>query len=202
MRGNVLPTSDERKDWVRSIGRQPDLVETAVCVQFLDRYRAYTQATGHTHFLVRTFNNIAVKVAGRDRRRSVWALGLMEEALAWEPLNPRNWTSYAGVLTAAKRTDQALRTLWHARYRFPWNAVIRNELGRLLRETGDLPTSQAVLREAVAQFPDNVVSRTSLAETLRALDKLDEARQLLEEARRDFAGDVVCRTSLGDLLPI
>ncbi len=197
---SMLPSREERENWIQRIEEQPKESQTTEFSQYLSRYRGYTRATGDTHFLVRTFNNVAVKVASKDHKRSQWALGLMEEALDWEPYNPHNWTSYARVLSAAKRKDDALQALWHARYRFLWNAVIRNELGRLLRETGDLATSESVLREAAAHFPNNVVFLSSLAETLRAMDKVAEARKVLEAARKLSPQNVFCLNSLADLL--
>ena len=197
---SVLPNPGEFRRWLDRLQEHPELCETEECNQFLDRYRAFTRATGYTYFLVRTFNNIATKIKRRDRSRSVWALGLVKEALDWDRRDPKSWTIYAQTLTAAKCEDDALRTLWHARYRFPWDNYIRNELGRLLRETGDFTTSAAVLHEAASHFPNDDVCRNSLSETLRAMGQQDEARTVLQETRRRFPSDIFCRTSLGNLL--
>ena len=124
----------------------------------------------------------------------------MEEALAWAPQNPHNWTSYAIVLNAGQRVRDAINALWEARDRFPWDPFIRSELGRLLRENGDLAASADVLREAIGQFPGNVVLPSGLAETLRAMERFQEARKVYEQTCKDFPNNAYCLRGLADLL--
>lgn len=180
-----LPSYGEMMDWKQQIEKNPKLSETPEFNRYLERYRIYTRATGQTHYLVRTFNSIAVVVARKLRYRSNWALGLMKEAMDYEPLNPRNWTSYAQVLKAANRTNDALNILWHARYHFPWHSFAHSDLGRLLCAMGDLTTSEAVLREAVALFPNDNVCESSLAETLKAIKNKGGAKQEMEQRQAE-----------------
>ena len=160
----ALPTYSEMIDWQKRVEEDPDLSQTVDFGRYLDRYRSHAKATGQTHFLVRTFNSIAVTIVRERPRLSRWALALMEEAMENEPSNPRNWTSYAKVLQRNERTEDALRVLWQARHRFPWHAFAHTDLGRLLFRAGDRVTSEAVLREAETLFPTEPVCQTTLAE--------------------------------------
>lgn len=160
----ALPTYAEMIDWQQRVEDDPELSQTVEFGRYLDRYRSHAKATGQTHYLVRTFNSIAVTIVRKLPQLSSWALDLMEEAMESEPLNPRNWTSYAKVLHRNGRTEEALRVLWQARHRFPWHAFAHTDLGRLLFRVGDRVTSVAVLREAETLFPTETVCQTTLAE--------------------------------------
>ena len=154
------PTSAERIDWVEKVTRNPSLCSSPEVENLLGRYRAYTSATGDSEYLVKTFNNLANRVSDRDASKTGWAVNLLNECIQWQPYNPYNYTVISRVLWAANRRRDAIDNLWNARQRFPWNPVVRNELGRLLREDGDLTAALGVFREAAAHFPDNVISRT------------------------------------------
>jgi len=190
----------ESLGWVERVARNSALCGKQELEEFLERHRAYARATGDAKFLAKTFNNLASRVVRADRRRAGWAISRLEEALAWEPADPHNWTAYAQALWAAKRRADALQALWRARQRFAWNPFVRTELAQLLREQGDLDTAAAVFREAAAHFPTNVVCRSGLAQTLRALGQNAEAHAVHEQACRDFPANVVCRTGLAETL--
>ncbi len=166
MAGNAtaLPGYSEMKDWQARIEDNPDQSQSDEFAAYLNRYRSHALATGQTHYLVRTFNNIAVTIVRRRPRLAPFALELMKEAMRNEPSNPRNWTSYAKVLQQNKRTEEALHVLWEARQRFPWHAFAHTDLGRLLYRTGDKMTAEAVLREARTLFPTEQVCQTTLLE--------------------------------------
>lgn len=78
--------------------------------------------------------------------------------------------------------DDAINALWEARQRFAWDPFIRTELGRILREHGDLTAAEGVLREAVSHFPSDIVCRTGLADLLIDLYDVDAAERLYREA--------------------
>ncbi|OYW73774.1 MAG: hypothetical protein B7Z37_20290 [Verrucomicrobia bacterium 12-59-8] len=187
-------------DWVDRIRRDPALCDTPAFAAFLDQHRAYAETTGDPDQINVAFNNLSTKLIRADRRRAGFAACLMEEVLVWTPWDPRCWTIYAQTLRDAHRQDDATRALWQARHRFAWNPIVRNELGRILRESGDLAASAGVLREAESHFPHDVVCRNGLAETLREMGLVAEARQVYEQACEDFPDDVFCRTGLADLL--
>jgi tetratricopeptide (TPR) repeat protein len=194
------PTSAERIQWVEKVTHNTSLCGTPELESFLGRYRAYTSATGDSEYLVKTFNNLANRVGGRDTSKAGWAVNLLNECIRWQPYNPHNYTVISKVLWGANRRRDAINTLWNARQRFPWNPVVRNELGRLLREDGDLTAALGVFREAAAHFPDNFISRTGLALAHIQLDELDEALEVSEQACKDFPDDVFFLHIMGSTL--
>jgi tetratricopeptide (TPR) repeat protein len=198
-RARQVPVQVSR-DWAQRVRQNPDLCDAPEFSEFLDQHRAYAEKTGDPEYINKTFNNLSTAIIRADNRRAAFAVSLMEEALDWAPWNPHNWTSYAIVLSAAHRQGDAINALWEARHRFAWDPFIRNELGRMLRETGDLMASEGVLREGVSHFPSNVVCRTGLAETLRGMERFDDAREVYEQACVDFPKNVICRDGLADLL--
>ena len=198
-RAHPVPVPVSR-EWAQRVRHDPSLGDTQEFSDFLNQHRAYAETTGDPEFINKTFNNLSTAIVRGDSQCAPRAVSLMEEALDWAPWNPHNWTSYAIVLCAARRSDDAIAALWKARHRFPFEPFIRTELGRILRQSDDLKVAEGVLREAVSQFPSNVVCRTGLAETLRAMDRLNEAREVYEQACRDFPNNVVCRDGLADLL--
>ncbi len=149
-RAPMVPVHVSR-DWAKRVLQNPALCDTPEFAAFLDQHRAYVETTGDAEYINKTFNNLQQRSSAPTAGGRMAVL-LMEEALKWAPWNPHNWTSYAIVLCAARRDGDAINVLWKARYRFAWNQVIRNELGRVLRETGDYETSADVLREASSRF--------------------------------------------------
>jgi len=170
---------------------------------FLERERAYANATRNPHFLVRTFNRLAEAARTHDPD---WAIARAEEALAWDEDNARNWTVLARTLWSrgiqaphgaqAARADrmEALDTLWTARFRFPENAFARNELARLHSEAEDFVTAETIYREAIAEFPNEAACRTGLAEILALEGKGREAEEVYRQALLDIPDDKVTLT--------
>ena len=201
-RGQIVspPTRAEREQWVENVTHNTSLCGSPELESFLGRYRVYTSATGDSEYLVKTFNNLANRVGGRDSSKVGWAVNLLDECIRWQPYNPHNYTVISKILWTANRHRDAIDILWNARHRFPWNPVVRNELGRLIREDGDIPTAMGVFRETAAQFPDNTVSRTGLAQAHLQLDEFNEALEVFEQACKDFPSDVFFRLGLASTL--
>jgi len=161
---------------------------------FLDRERAYANATRNPHFLVRTFNRLAEAAQTHDPD---WAVARAEEALAWEGGNVRNWTVLARCLWARGLRAQkvgnalgaevecraALDTLWTARFYFPVNSKVRNELARLHRDAGDWATAESIYRETKAELLNDPVCLTGLSYILFRRSAETNDRQQLKEAR-------------------
>jgi tetratricopeptide (TPR) repeat protein len=178
---------------------------------FLDSHRGYANVTNNPHYLVRTFNRLAEAAKDFDPE---WAVARAEEALEWHRGDPRNWTVLARCLwararSAKRRGDfervkigkrEALDTLWAARFRIPYNTYIRAELGRFHREAGDLPTAEAIYREASAEFPSTSSLRCGLAEVLAASGHIAEAEAVYRQAILDFPDQPVPRDGLAALL--
>lgn len=178
---------------------------------FLNLQRAFANESRNPHFLVRTFNRLAEAARTHDPD---WAIARAEEALAWDENNARNWTVLARCLWARGFNEhqsdntreaeancrEALDTLWKARFRFWWDPYLRTELGRLLRDAGQLETAEAVYREATAEFPDEAACPDGLAEVLVSLGRESEAEQIYRVMCQRFREDTYCRTGLAQIL--
>jgi tetratricopeptide (TPR) repeat protein len=90
--------------------------------------------------------------------------------------------------------------LWEARFRFPWDPFIRNELAKLYRDAEDLDTAKDVYRETIAQFPEDVACRNGLAEVLREKGLIDEGIEVYQATRLAFPKDPYSRTGLSIIL--
>jgi len=199
----VQPVSrSDRESLVARVAKDPALCDAPEFSDFLNQYRAYARTTGDLQYIDKTFNNLSTTIVNADSRRAALAVSLMEEALEWTPSNPHNWTSYAKVLSAAHRKTDAINTLWEARQRFAFDPFIRTELGRMLRESGDLAASEGVLREAVSHFPSNVVCKNSLAVSLIDLGKIEEAEHIFREVLEIDEHDQFAKTGLARILAI
>lgn len=188
--------------WIERVRQDPSLCDTPEFSDFLSQHRAYAETTGDPEFINKTFNNLSTAIVRGDRHRADLAVPLMEEALDWAPWDSQNWASYAIVLCAANRTADAVAALWEARHRFPFKPLIRNELGRTLRENGDLKAAEGVLREAVAQFPNDDVCRNSLGDLLIDMDDEQTAAEVYREALTLDARDPYARSGLARALSV
>lgn len=188
------------QDWIQRIKQSPALCDTSEFLEFLAQHRAYAGTTGDPEYINKTFNNLAISIIRTDSKRVSLAISLIEEALEWAPWDRRNWISYAKILGSAHQEDQAINVLWKARHRFAFDPFVRNELGRILRENGNLIDSEAVFREAASHFPSDVVCRTGLAETLRAMGRPDDALVVYKEACSNFPNNSFCRNGLAETL--
>ena len=177
----------------------------------LENERAYAKITRDTFSIVRTFNRLASAARMHD---SDWAVARAEEALIWDKNNPYNWVIYAQCLwSQGIRMQQtgnhakgeaicheAIDTLWTARFRFPWNDIVRNELSHLYRNAGDFWSAEAIYRETISEFPNDDVCRNGLADLLMKSGRTAEAEAIYRETMREFPKDDVCRNGLADLL--
>lgn len=196
---------DKSKDMIQRALDNPDMTTQVAYTAFLQRHRRYAKATGDAEFLVKTFCNLADKLSERYPNRAEKAAEWVEEALDWEPYNAKAHVVYSQVLWRAACRYEAIDHLWQARQRFPWNPVVRSELGRFLSLAGDLETAAEVYREAVDHFPNNPFVRAGLAETLRQMGQQDEAllqqaRDVYEQVCRDFPNNPVCLTGFAFVL--
>jgi len=178
---------------------------------FLDQERLYAKITRNPHYLVLTFNNLAKAAGTHDPD---WAVARSEEALIWDNNNPQNWIVFAqclwmqgiqiqktrGLAKGEAICQEAIDTLWTARFRFPWDHFVRNQLSHFYRDAGDLWSAEAIYRETIREFPDDVVCRAGLADLLMKSGRLQDAEKLYRETMSEFPKNVVCRAGLADLL--
>jgi len=195
-------------DQIRETGPTPSDTRLE---SFLDSHRGYAISTNDPQYLSKTFNRLA---EAAKKHNPNWAVARAEEALEWSKGDPMNWTVLARCLWARAKWDlkrgeielsaigkrEAFDALWTARLRIPYNKYIRTELARLYRETGDLSTAEAILREASAEFPMDHAPRCALAEVLAAGGKTEEAEATYRETMTDFPDEAVPRDGLAALL--
>ncbi len=184
-----LQQSEEIIRQVEKLG--PNSPETS---EFMKRHRQYAITTGDPYFLVRTFNRLAEAAIKHDPD---WAVARAEEIMEWEPENVYCWMALAHALwarglqarkfrndeQAEKDCRQAIETLWGARYRFPADAHVRSELGKLLRYSGEDETAETVYREALEHSPDNAYVHSGLARILFLRSAVNNDESEREEAR-------------------
>ena len=110
------PSRQDRENILRRIKREPWRRVRSDLLAFLERYRRYTEATGNSSFLGKTFCNLAGKTQAKEPDL---ASGLAEEVRFWEPYNPYSWTVLAKVESFRGNLVYAEELLWQARRRFP-----------------------------------------------------------------------------------
>jgi tetratricopeptide (TPR) repeat protein len=204
-----LPTLHECKMMISEVSRHGTGV--AGLEQFLNRHRAYANTTRDSHFIVRTFNSLAEAARLHDPN---WAIVRAEEALCWDKNDAHNWTVLARCLwsrgfTSSKKGDvngterdcrEAIDILWEARNRFPWNAHLRTDLGRLYRDAGDLLSAEAVLTEAIVEFPMSPACACELADVYAKSNRIGEAEKLYREIAPIFPDNPYWRNGLSTIL--
>ncbi len=183
----------------RRIGREPIAQVRPDIEHLIAGYLRYAEATGVSHFVVRTACNIGDRVL-TDAPDLAHALARI--AVRWEPENPFAWTLWSKALVKLGQDDLAELLLWETTRRFPDNVVSRNALAELLARTpGRAGEAEALYRATMARFPDDVVSRTALAELLaRTPGRAGEAEALYRATMARFPDNVVSRTALAELL--
>ena len=204
-------TLDECNDFVDVVRQCGPSVEPAPLNGFLKRHRDYASRSNNPHFLVRTFNRLASAAKEHDPD---WAVARIEEALAWDPGNAKNWTVLAQChwsrRQAALRQQQtdrarvaesdAFDAQWEARRRFPYDAVVRTELARFHKDAGDLQTAELLYREAIAEFPLNPVPRCGLADVKRLMGDTVEAERLYRAVITEFPTNPYAYNGLAEIL--
>ena len=202
---------DEINLMIRKVEQSGPEVHRKELTPFLELERLYAKTTRNPHYLVRTFNRLAKVARFHDPD---WAVARAEEALIWDKNNHYNWVIYSQCLWSqgirmqhtgnhAKGEaicHEAIDTLWTARFRFPWNDIVRNELSHLYRNAGDFWSAEAIYRETISEFPNDVVCRNGLADLLMKSGHTEEAEAIYRETISEFPNDVVCRSGLADLL--
>ena len=168
----------------------------------LEQNHRYAEATGISHFFVRTLHNLGTRLLPRHRlgETEMARFGLMiERALAWEPANPYCWMLWAGWFATQGYRDAREWTLREMLRLFPNNEPARVELARLLIRQGEHHWDEAELwlRQVIERVPENEHSRVDLARLLirQGEHHWDEAehwlRQVIERAPKNEHSRVV-----------
>ena len=145
----------------------------------LEEQRSYAQATGETHFVVRSACHFAGKLRKSNPRQ---ALEWVRLALEFAPWDHFAWTTTAAVNLTLGHLTEAAKAAREAVRRFPNDPVAHRTLGEVLKAQGRFDDAEAVLRYAIERFPAEPESLTSLATLLTRRGELDEAEKLLTRA--------------------
>lgn len=178
---------------------QKDFAGTRPALMALfDKYRYYTQDSGDSYYLVRSFCNAGEKLLKHDPQ---WARDLAHEAARWEPSNPHTWTLLARALEAEGDWRRAEAVYWNARRRFPHNALCHTQLGHALLLHGQADLGEMVFRQATRLFPNDPFAWSELGHSLRVNERYEEAISVYKEAKENgFSHSPVIANALTDTL--
>ena len=154
----------------------------------LEQNHRYAEATGTSHFFVRTLHNLGSRLLQRHPlgEDEMARFGLMiERALAWEPANPYCWMLWADWFEARGYRDAHEWTLREMLRLFPNDEHSRVELARLLIGRGEHHWDEAEhwLRQVIKRVPGDEPARVELARLLirRGEHHWDEAEHWLRQ---------------------
>ncbi|NBC32512.1 MAG: hypothetical protein GVY13_07530, partial [Alphaproteobacteria bacterium] len=200
----ALPTKEERETLIAAL-RQVSGIDRALFAKVrahMRRHWAYAEATGESHFAVRTMHNLSNRLLrlspNSEMLQEVYRWALL--AVEFEPDDAFAWGLWARVLAALGQQELSIAVRWETIRRFPTNPILRNELAQTLWKKGQHVLAENLLRQTIVDFPGEPVPRTILAELLCDTGDIDGAEETLQETRRRFRNDVPCRVALGFLL--
>ena len=172
--------------------------------EILERRHDYAEATGVSHFFVRTLHNLGTTLLERHRLGSadMTRFGVMiERALIWEPANPYCWMLWAEWFKVQGHGDAHEATLREMVRLFPNNLPAQVELARLLIDRGDADRDEAEfhLRSAMDRDPGDGHPYVVMARLLALRDRGAEAEAMLAGFLERVPDDAIARESLDRL---
>ena len=193
---------DLRKDILGSDHRPETLARRLF--KILERNHGYAEATGVSHFFVRTLHNLGTALLERHKLGSadMTRFGVMiERSLVWEAADPYCWMLWADWFKVQGRRDAHEATLREMLRLFPSNLPARVELARLLIARGDACWDEAEhhLRNAMDRDPSHEHSRVVMARLLVLRDHVAEAKAMLAEFLGRCPDNATARESLDQL---
>ena len=135
---------DLRKDILGSDHRPETLARRLF--KILERNHGYAEATGVSHFFVRTLHNLGTALLERHKLGSadMTRFGVMiERSLVWEAADPYCWMLWADWFKVQGRRDAHEATLREMLRLFPSDVPARVELARLLLSRGEAYRDEA-----------------------------------------------------------
>jgi hypothetical protein len=163
------------------------------------------ETTGDSYYFVRTLSNLGGRLLARELPAdAMQRFGTMvEQALAWEPMNPYCWMLWADWMGHRGRYDQREWVLRERVRMKPENEPARVELARLLIRRGEAHWDEAErwLREAAERNPDNEPSRVVLASLLVRRNRSSEGVDLLNSLLERNPRNSIARALLERLRP-
>ncbi len=168
---------------ILSASGQPEILARRL-FKLLERNHRYAEATGVSHFFVRTLHNLGNSLLeqyelGPD---DMTRLGRMiERALIWEPANPYCWMLWADWFQARGLRDAREWTLREMVRLFPNDEHARVKLSRLLIDRGEAHWDEAEhwLRQVMQRYPDSAHSPVVWARLLTLRHRTADAEATL-----------------------
>jgi len=155
----------------------------------------YAEATGDDYFFVRSACNLGKAVL-------IWApghaLAWSRDALRWSPNDGHAWDLRGSALNRLGHSDIAQAVYWEGIRRLPDNAVLRNQLARLMLDQGRESEAKNLFREASERDPGDAVARVELARLLARTSRECEAEDLLRRTIKDFPDKPIAPTCWPD----
>ena len=188
-----------KKDILDSVHRSEMLAQRLFGI--LERNHNYAEATGVSHFFVRTLHNVGPtlleqrKLGPADMAR----FGVMiERALAWEPANPHCWMLWAEWFKAQGHRDAQEATLREMLRLFPNDLLPHVELAHLLITRGEACWDEAEhhLRNAMDRHPNEGHPRVVMTRLLALRERFSEAEALLTEFLGRIPHHTIAQASL------
>ena len=191
------------KDDILHSGHPPETLARRL-FEILERRYDYAEATGVSHFFVRTLHNLGKALLELHELGSadMTRFGVMiERSLVWEPANPYCWMLWAGWFNVQGRRDAYEATLREMLRLFPSNLHARVELARLLIPRGDACWDEAEhhLRNAMDRDPSDEHSRVVMARLLALRHRAAESEAMLAEFLEQYPENATARESLDQL---
>ena len=157
---------------ILSMDHQPKTLSERL-FQLLERNHRYTEATGVSHFFVRTLHNLGTPLLERHQLgdAEMTRFGVMiERALAWEPANPYCWMLWAEWFQAQGHRNAHEWTLREMLRLFPNDDHACVELGRVLIDQGEEHWDEAEhwLQQVLMRSPDSGQTAQRSLDRLRA----------------------------------
>ena len=203
----ATPVPEERwaglKADIRSAAYRPEILCRRL-FEILEQNHRYAEATGVSHFFVRTLHNVGSdllkghQLGEADTRR----FGIMiERAMVWEPANPYCWMLWADWFRARGHWDGHESTLREMLRLFPYDAPARVELGLLLIGRGEEHWDEAEhwLLQAMRRAPESGHARVVTARLLALRNRRGDAATILTEFLGRHPDNEVARRDLDRL---
>lgn len=141
-----------------------------------------------------------------EEARKLAAAGQIDQALAvirqeidLVPTDPRPRVAEITTLLAAKRPEEALKSVESALAGSPGNPDFLYLRGAVRMGMNDLPAAEKDFRQALAARPDHVAAMNDLAVLLMTNGRKDEARELLRKVLEIRPGDPLATANLKSL---
>ena len=172
--------------------------------EILEQNHRYAEATGVSHFFVRTLHNVGLPLLEKHNlgAENMNQFGRMiERAMVWEPANRHCWMLGADWFGAQGHRDGRESTLREMLRLFPHNEHARVELGRLLITLGQGHWDEAEhwLQQAMDRAPDSGHARVVMARLLALRNRHSDAEHILAEFLRQHPDNDTARRSLNRL---